>query len=97
MSRYIDTDKLLDDLGLRKGIAVDEIINGIPEKGIRPMDEPQCWFFLSIILAPTADVVEVVRCKDCLFSSRGDGERDCQLHKRFVKDNDYCSYGEMKE
>ena len=61
MARYIDADKLLDDLGLRKGITADEIINGIPEKGIRPMDEPHCWFFLSIILAPTADVVDVVR------------------------------------
>ena len=57
MARYIDADKLLDDLGLRKGITADEIINGIPEKGIRPMDAPHCWFFLSIILAPTADVV----------------------------------------
>lgn len=59
MPRYIDADKLLDDLGLRKGITVDEIINGIPEKGIRPMDEPHCWFFLSIMLAPTADVKPV--------------------------------------
>lgn len=61
MARYIDADKLIDDLGLRKGITIDEIINGIPEKGIRPMDEPHCWFFLSIILAPTADVQPVVK------------------------------------
>ena len=49
--------------------------------------------------ATTADVVEVVRCKDCSFV---DGEENscgdiyCRLHDgRFDKEA-YCSYGERK-
>ena len=91
MARYIDADKLLDDLGLRKGITADEIINGIPEKGIRPMDEPHCWFFLSIILAPTADVVEVVRCKDCDYSM-GITEKKCPMWENIGDPNGYCKW-----
>ena len=63
MARYIDADKLLDDIGLRKGITANEVINGVPDKGIRPMDAPHCWFILSIMYAPTADVRENVKGK----------------------------------
>ena len=61
MARYIDADKLLDDIGLRKGITANEVINGVPDKGIRPMDAPHCWFILSVMYAPTEDVRENVK------------------------------------
>lgn len=48
---------------------------------------------------PAADVVEVVRCKDCTYR---DGKEDlcgniyCRLHDgRFDKDG-YCSYGKRE-
>lgn len=52
--------------------------------------------------APTADVVEVVRCKDCIHKSTW--ERDPALTTftcgvsgmRFVDDIDFCSYGERR-
>lgn len=56
---------------------------------------------------PTADVVEVVRCKDCehkkeipncqkeLYSSSCVA---CSYHSGLIMDgNDFCSYGERKE
>jgi hypothetical protein len=57
--------------------------------------------------APTADVVEVVRCKDCVFwNTKSESLTDEHICRRFsyfgVCDNytaayDYCSYGEKKE
>lgn len=48
---------------------------------------------------PTADVVEVVRCKDCVH--RDPEDRKCEHYMNnniFIRqDNDYCSYGERKK
>lgn len=43
-----------------------------------------------------ADVVEVVRCKDCIYNDSGwCGSQE--YGTRHVEDNDYCSYGERKD
>ena len=43
---------------------------------------------------PTADVVEVVRCKDCkYFFSNGKNGGSCDLLLLQMENNDYCSYG----
>ena len=53
--------------------------------------------------APAADVVEVVRCKDCECYEMdveyyGGGHKDiCRLFKRQTQHNDFCSYGERKD
>ena len=45
---------------------------------------------------PSADVVEVVRCKDCMYNDRGwCGSQE--YGTRHVEDNDYCSCGERKD
>ena len=52
--------------------------------------------------APTADVVEVVRCKDCVYCRPYDDDK-LYCHKKanifvpIVDANDYCSYGERRE
>lgn len=54
---------------------------------------------------PTADVVEVVRCKDC---EHYDKYHNCLIHSEepdigisghyvHMEENDFCSYGEKKE
>lgn len=49
---------------------------------------------------PTADVVEVVRCKDCFYRRiANDGMTHyywCDTIQNSVNDDDYCSYGERK-
>lgn len=64
-------------------------------------------FFPAIVASaleemPTADVVEVVRCKDCIYYSRP--IRAC-YHNTFpfhcesrpiMREDDFCSYGERK-
>lgn len=46
---------------------------------------------------PAADVVEVVRCKDCIFRGREDCamyyECECGEQHTWETDNDFCSYG----
>ena len=43
----------------------------------------------------TADVVEVVRCKDCK-AFNGD-DKFCKAWEAFVRETDFCSYGERRE
>ena len=53
------------------------------------------------------DIVEVVRCKDCMYHSIGyDGDYYCILHTNKVgycdfsvdmEPNDFCSYGEKRK
>lgn len=48
----------------------------------------------------SADVVEVVRCKDCEYGQSYNmfGSRYCIKHNDVaVKDNDFCSFGERRE
>ena len=49
---------------------------------------------------PAADVVEVVRCKDCRYTKRAsviEGYYTCGLLKQTVANDDYCSFGERRE
>jgi hypothetical protein len=53
----------------------------------------------------TADVVWVVRCKDCKHFGKNKTYRDTKLpisfcdkfHHNITTENDFCSYGERKE
>ena len=49
----------------------------------------------------TADVVEVVRCKDCEYwkKDQSDEVKDfgyCKCNDEYFTDTDYCSYGERE-
>lgn len=61
-------------------------------------------FKKSIDEQPTADVVEVVRCKDCewwksIFSWNGKEHKVCvrDSSEPSREQNDFCSYGQRKE
>jgi hypothetical protein len=47
----------------------------------------------------TADVVEVVRCKDCKYYIANYCTRDIKgrTNMFYMTENDYCSYGERRE
>lgn len=45
---------------------------------------------------PSADVVEVVRCKDCKHIETTEYGGYCCLKKIGVAYNDFCSYGERR-
>jgi hypothetical protein len=49
---------------------------------------------------PTADVVAVVRCRDCKHFGKdlGYGKHDCKKYEMpYCLETDYCSYGERRE
>ncbi len=53
-----------------------------------------------MVEAPIADVVEVVRCKDCkhLYFVKSCSKYECRKGCGTLKySNDFCSYGERKE
>ena len=52
---------------------------------------------MDMLKLPAADVVPVVRCKDCKYNV---GTKKCLNPDSFFavpKDDDFCSYGERKE
>ena len=89
MSRYIDLDALLKSIN----------------KNVAEAHNERCAQLLEAISnAPTVDVVEVVRCKDCkhcTLTEEGEHAHDDIVCDYFMTDgmldNDYCSYGERRE
>lgn len=47
--------------------------------------------------APTADVVEVVRCKDCCHNEGSLSEPWCRIYECRKSNNGFCNEGERKE
>ena len=94
MARYIDADELYKDTERR--------INEANSYRMAVVDDE----FLDLIKdAETADVVEVVRCKDCIhakpFMHRGEIMEDiyrCSYLKPNTNmfDIDYCRYGKRR-
>ncbi len=94
MARYIDADVLQE-----------EIQGAIFIKNPLYMDAPEA---LAIIdMQPTADVAEVVRCKDCRYSKVSDNGRFRKKIYCFqpapikqiveTEENRFCSYGEKEQ
>lgn len=99
MSKYINAETLIEMLKAKADMAL-----GTPKavfgNAIKMID-----------LLPPADVVEVVRCKDCVYSREmGKYEMEiylsncvgCTMHSKsyhdvIMRDDDFCSYGERKE
>ena len=67
-----------------------------------PCESSDCDWMAFIDKEPAADVVVVVRCRDCKHSYRIDGakeEYDCAKISAFAKffpGDHFCSYGERK-
>ena len=87
MPRYIDADELLKC----KGQAYDE--NGVGLYAVGTGD---------ILRMPTADVVEVVRCKDCKYFRSGgadtvDDWMECsELFISLDSDDGYCAWAKKR-
>lgn len=69
-------------------------------------EECDCEWLWDILDIPTADVAEVVRCKDCKHYDKK--YHQCKLHSEepdqyytgfifCMQEDDFCSYGERKE
>lgn len=100
MARYIDADVLIDMLSdyYRQ---TPSLYHGVPqnEKVFEMRVELNGIFGdIEVIIdnAPEADVVEVVRCKDCKYRT-GTKYKCSKFGNIQMNKNDFCSYGERKE
>lgn len=101
---YIERDALLEDISES---VVHTVRVGYPSPEVRGANK----VIDRIKAAPTADVVEVVRCKDCLFSLKEPAYEHGYMcykgvyhpgigetrHRKLVQDCDFCSYGKRKK
>ena len=95
MPRYIDADALIEKIQETVCTKCGDIYDGIKCKSCEIDDTLN---FLQD--APTADVVKVVRCKDCVYymetegyEYKGRNARHCFWYNRLVREKDYCSDG----
>lgn len=91
MARYIDADKLRNRVKIQTnpyGKPTLEYASGL--KVLVMIDQE-----------PTADVEEVVRCKDCQYCKESEvtDRLFCDWHREYFETeaDNFCSYGERKE
>lgn len=94
MSRFINADMFKQTLENRQSMYDEDEDD---------MALNECACIIKILDAlPTADVVDVVRCKDCKFRNTSDCAMryecdNCSVQYSWENNNDYCSYGERRE
>ena len=93
MARYIDREKLLELIN------EDCKYKNPTNEYTKGCNEVCDWAIKTIKSIPTADVVKVVRCKDCIHRDPEDKRCDCSFQAKGgvfpMSDDDFCSYGEM--
>ena len=93
---------MVNDMRLGDLDAIEKFI----EDGLNNPDKEKAFghdaieILAEVHYAPTIDAVEVVRCKDCKHFG---GHGACHYHAAdengtpiFVRDDDFCSYGEKR-
>lgn len=81
---------------IERRLLLDEVEKVMDEAEYYGEWEDVCYLYDGDILnvienAPTADVVEVVRCKDCINYNKRYSE--CTLNGMNLDENGFCSYG----
>lgn len=95
MNDYISREEMID--------AVDHlhIIPSIDGTGKpTPTEDFRVQFIGTVLKVKSADVVKVIRCKDCKFytSMRPDIKTGiCDLNMHHMGDDGFCSCGEIRE
>jgi hypothetical protein len=84
-----------------------EYIDRVPiiKKLEQKMASPETTFINTVLIRllegePAADVVEVVRCKDCKYSTQSEASDDywdCNDDGASYHESHYCAYGERRE
>lgn len=101
MAKYINAEWLKDSMFAYYD-CLNESAKGRPYKGDTLMDYEVVDMIEDCIEnAPTADVVEVVRCKDCKHYKPyakpvEDFDGECIVRERETDENEFCSYGEPR-
>lgn len=90
MAEYIEREALIEDYSslIKKMVTA--------KNGLRPVSAEVVLKYLSNF--PAADVVEVVRCRDCKHSNFHEFQfAVCWKRNNMVSKDGFCSYGERRE
>ena len=94
MARYIDAELFDKKLAMEVYLADDEDFTKAFVRGMELVKKAENE-------TPTADVQEVVRCKDCIHRDPEDKKCDCSFQAKGgifpMDDDDFCSYGERRK
>ena len=90
MAEYIEREALLKD------IEEERPVNWTDSESERQAESDFYKYRDIIMMQPTADVVEVIRCKDCERYNKP-RLKYCSLTLCYMQSDDYCSYGKRKE
>lgn len=92
MPRYGDFDALSNKL--------EALAKRYAEKGLIEVSKEYIWACTLVDAAPTADVVEVVRCEKCLHSEANNTgywcKKACYIADAMVTPQHFCGYGERR-
>ena len=98
-----DNDKTLQDIERYRyvdGLTIEQtaMMVGYSERQINRFCKKIKEIAEGKIKQPISDMVEVVRCKNCLHCkpTAVDGVMACIRNSKYIKPNDYCSLGERK-
>lgn len=100
MPEYIERESLLEDIKQYSHARIDN--DAIEKMGFQFVED-MCSIQRIIEKQPAADVVEVVRCKDCMHSHweqepcHGKTEYYCTKLESKVDSHFYCGCGKRKE
>lgn len=84
------------DYIMRLDALIDVCIGCNEEFPNEPCEPNDCKIKMALSGIPTADVVEVVRCKDCIYWR--DADHTCKHSFTSPRcANDFCSFGERAE
>ena len=96
MSRYVDADAFVERVRVAVGFAEEELTADFKD-GVHMTLE-------LLETQPLADVVEVVRCKDCKYGERKDympakycSLRYCKNSSNYHGKDFYCAMGEKRD
>ena len=83
-------------------ITKEAAINAVEDAPIKLFQSEWEGIEEAINAAPAADVVSVVRCKDCKHAyinsfSAASGVALCSSSVKVMQQDDFCSYGERKD
>lgn len=99
MSRYIDADLLMEEFKEAQKVrekSKGEFVQSFLSEGMLCTE----WWWVEKIVnqIPTADVVEVVRCKDCKFSDYVFDSANCTCNKYYGISGlfNFCGDGERR-
>lgn len=99
MPKYVNADKIIEHLNDEiEGCGDCDVYSQPVVYGTRLGLE----YSKSLVeTAETADVVRIVRCKDCIHRDPEDKKCDCSFQAKGgifpMDDDDFCSYGEKKK